>query len=479
MKNTIIGRKAEQAILEEAIESKKAELISVIGRRRVGKTYLIETFFKNRLVFQISGIQNASLPIQLRNFNAQLNTYLRQYNLSPVAAKNPADWFEAILQLINYLESIDQAEKKVVFFDELPWLDTRRSNFLQAFSYFWNSWAKNKNIIVVICGSAAAWMIKKVVHHKGGLHNRITRQLQLAPFTLRETEQYFQAKNMYFERYHILQLYMVMGGIPHYLEAIRPGMSATQNIEQLCFSSTGLLHNEFSKLYASLFKNEQVHIAIIRALATSKKGLTRNKIIALSKLKDGGTFKKTLEELIFSGFITAYRPFGKKKKEKLFRLTDAYSLFYLQFIEKNDPEEGIWQQLSQTQTYKIWSGYAFENVCLQHIPSIKKALGISGIYATTSSFYRKGTANSPGVQIGLLIDRNDQTVNLFEIKFYNETITLTKKQADQLRERMGAFRHATQTRKQLFWVFLSAFGLKDNAYSNGVVAKSLTMDELF
>ncbi len=479
MEDVIIGRTAEQAVLQEALSSDKAEFVSVIGRRRVGKTYLIESFFKDRIVFQVSGIQDSPLKIQLKNFKAQLTKYLRKTSSVPAATQEPADWFEAVLQLIDYLETVKTAEKKVVFFDELPWLATHKSGFLQAFSYFWNSWAKQQNIIVVICGSAASWMIKKVVHHRGGLHNRITRQLFLAPFTLAETEQYFKSRNMYFERYQVLQLYMAMGGVPHYLEAVRPGLSATQNIEQVCFAKTGILHDEFPKLYASLFKNAHFHIAVIRALATSQQGLTRGKIIELAKFSDGGTIQKTLEELTQSGFITAYRPFGKKKKEKLFRLTDEYSLFYLQFIETNEPEEAIWQQLSQTQTYKIWSGYAFENVCLKHIPSIKKALGIAGIFTTTSSFYKKGGPDGPGVQIDLLIDRNDQTINLFEIKFYDQPIILTKKQADRLRERMGIFRYATQTRKQLFWVFISAFGLKNNPYSTSIVAQSLTMDDLF
>ena len=480
MEEKIIGRKAEQEVLREVSTSNKAELISVIGRRRVGKTYLIETFFKDRIIFQISGIEDISLKGQLRNFSAQLTKYIRKRSPLPVPIQLPTNWFDAILLLIDFLESEKGDKKPVVFFDELPWLATHKSGFLQAFSYFWNSWAKQQNIIVVICGSAASWMIKKVVHHRGGLHNRITKQLALNPFTLAETEQYFRSRNLHFERYQILQVYMTMGGIPHYLEAIRPGLSATQNIEQICFSQTGLLRGEFLKLYASLFRNAHFHVAVIRALATTRRGLTRRKIIELGNFSDGGTIQKVLAELQQSGFITAYRPFGKKKKEKLFRLTDEYSLFYLQFIEGKEQEgTDIWQHLSQTQNYKSWSGYAFENICLKHIPSIKKALGISGIYALSSTYYKKGTAEESGLQIDLLIDRKDQTINLFEIKFYNEPFIMTKGYAETLRNKMGIFRHATKTRKQLFWVFLSTYGLNENAHSQSIIAKSLTMDDLF
>ncbi|MFK7983629.1 MAG: ATP-binding protein [Saprospiraceae bacterium] len=480
MPNKIIGRVAEQQLLQETLTSDKAELIAVIGRRRVGKTYLIESFFQENIVFQISGIQKMPKKGQLRNFAAQLTKFIRKRNDLPVAVQAPVDWFDAILLLIDYLETIEAIEKPVVFFDELPWIATHKSGFLAAFSYFWNSWAVKRSIIVVICGSAASWMIKKVVHHKGGLHNRITRQLSLAPFTLGETEAYFKHRNLHFDRYQILQLYMTMGGIPHYLEAIRSGLSATQNIEQICFAPTGLLRDEFSKLYTALFKDAHHHITVIRALATSRQGLTRNKIIRLGKFNDGGKIQTVLEELLQSGFISTYRPFAKKKKEKLYRLTDEYSLFYLQFMEGKELEgANTWQHLSQTQAYKIWSGYAFESICLKHVPQIKQALQIGGIYSLSSSYYKKGTKEKKGLQIDLLIDRNDQTINLFEVKFYNETFIMTKAYAAHLRDKMGVFRHNTQTRKQLSWIFLSTFGLKANQHSSSIIAKDLTMDDLF
>ena len=480
MNNQLIGRLVEQKVLKETMTTNKAELIALIGRRRVGKTYLIESFFQDKIVFQISGIQKMPKKGQLRNFAAQLTKFIRKRKDLPISIQAPTDWFDAILLLIDYLESIEATEKPVVFFDELPWVATHKSGFLAAFSYFWNSWAVKRSIIVVICGSAASWMIKKVVHHKGGLHNRITRQLSLAPFTLTETAAYFKHRNLHFDRYQILQLYMTMGGIPHYLEAVRLGLSATQNIEQICFAPTGLLRDEFSKLYTALFKDAEHHIKIIRTLATSRQGLTRNKIINLGNFKDGGKIQTVLEELLQSGFITIYRPFGKKKKEKLFRLTDEYSLFYLQFIEGKALEGAdTWHHLSQTQAYKIWSGYAFENICLKHIPQIKKALEIGGIYSLSSSFYKKGTKEEQGLQIDLLIDRNDQTINLFEVKFYNEAFMMTKAYAESLRDKMGIFRNTTKTRKQLSWVFLSTFGLKPNQHSSSIIHKDLTMDDLF
>lgn len=476
MAGKLIGREKEKKILQRALESDEAEMVSVIGRRRIGKTFLVNEVYKDHIAFSVTGIQNAPRNEQLRNFANQLKAFApKALIISP-----PKDWLDAFFLLIEFLKQKDQQKKMVVFLDELPWMATHKSGFLRGLSYFWNSWATRQNIIVVICGSAASWMINKVVKHRGGLHNRITKRIHLQPFTLAETEQYLKSRRIHFDRYQIVQLYMAMGGVPHYLKEIVREESAVQNINSICFSPSGLLRTEFSDLYASLFAQAEKHMAVIRALAQKRQGLTRQELIKATSLSAGGAISRALEELLHSGFIAAYRPFGKKKKEKLYRLTDEYSLFYLQFIEgKEHEDEDIWRHLSQTQAYKTWSGYAFESICLKHIPQIKKAMSIAGIYSLSGSFYKKGTDTEKGAQIDLLIDRNDQVINLFEIKFYNEDYTLTKAAADRLREKMRIFRETTKTRKQLSWVFISAFGLKENSNSLGLITKSLTMDDLF
>lgn len=476
MNTELIGRKEEQEILQKALKSNRPEMIAVLGRRRVGKTFLIQKAYEDRIVFEITGAQHATKEEQLINFMFEISKIAQ----SPMPIPTPSSWMEAFVLLIKLLENKQSTEKLVVFFDEVPWLATPKSGFLRALGFFWNSWAVKQNIAVVICGSATSWMIQKVVNHTGGLHNRITRRIYLAPFTLKETEEYLKSQQLYFNRYHIVQIYMAMGGIPHYLNALQTGRSAIQNIEQICFSKNGLLKNEFTRLYPSLFANADNHIIIIKTLAKSRQGLTRLQIVKKSKLSNGGGLTKILEELEHSGFISTYHPFNKKKKEKLYRLTDEYSLFYLQFIEDKIHEgQDIWQQLSQTQSFKTWSGYAFENICLKHIPQIKKALGISGVYSLSSSFYKKGTDKEKGTQIDLLIDRNDHVINLIEVKFYNETFVMTKKYATELREKMGVFRHTTKTKKYLTWVMLTTFGLQHNQHSLGLVQNVLTLDDLF
>lgn len=476
MENTLIGREEEKRILQQAMESREAEMVAVFGRRRVGKTFLVKSVYREQIVFEITGIQNAPYAEQMQNFAQQLNKAAN--NVVPV--QTPANWLEAFFLLTQLLEQKAGDQKQVVFFDELPWLAARKSGFLRAFGNFWNSWAVNQHIVVVICGSAASWMIQKVVHDTGGLYNRITRRIHLQAFTLAETEQFLQSRHVHLDRYQIVQLHMAMGGIPHYLKEVETGNSATQNINRICFSPNGLLREEFPQLYAALFVNASNHMAVIRALAARRQGLLRKQIAEISQVPNGGGLTKVLEELVQSDFIAVFRPFGKKKQEQLYRLTDAYSLFYLQFME-NRPYEGAdtWQLLSQTQAYKTWSGYAFENVCFRHIPQIKKALGISGVFSNTSSFYRKGTPEEEGAQIDLLIDRNDHVVNLCEIKYYQEPFALTKAQADNLRNKMGVFRQATKTPKHLAIVLITTFGVKTNQYSLGLNVQSLTLEALF
>jgi len=295
-----------------------------------------------------------------------------------------------------------------------------------------------------------------------------------------ETEAYLKARNLQFDRYQIIQLYMAVGGIPHYLKEIKSGQSAVQNINRICFLPNARLKKEFTRLYPALFANAENHIAVIRTLATKWQGLTRKEIAQVSKVTEGGSLSRVLEELIQSGFIAEYRPFGKKKKTKLYRLTDEYSLFYLKFMEGQAYEgKEIWNHLSQTQLYKTWSGYAFENICLKHIPQIKKALDIAGIYSLSSSFYHKGSQKEDGAQIDLLIDRKDGVINLFEIKFYNDVFAINKSYAENMRQKRSVFKNVTQTNKQLFFVLISIFGLTPNSYSMELIAQSLTLDALF
>ena len=395
-----------------------------------------------------------------------------------VPNKIPTNWFKAFEQLILCLEK-DKTPRKVIFMDELPWFDTPKSSFIPALEHFWNSWASaQKDILLIVCGSAASWMINKLINNKGGLHNRVTKRLKIAPFTLQECEQFLQSKNMVLDKYQIIQLYMVLGGIPFYWDDVDTGLSAAQNIEEICFSENGLLKTEFSNLFSSLFNHSDKHESIVNTLAQKAKGLTRAEIIAGTGIPNNGHISELLQELEESGFIRKYKPFGKKLQNSLYQLVDFYTLFYLKFIKDTDAlDDNNWLSMIDNPKFRAWSGYAFEQVCLYHLPHIKKALGISGIYTSTSCW--RSQTSEQGAQIDLVIDRRDQVINLCEMKFSIDAYTIDKKYATDLRNKIGTFKTETGTRKSVFLTLITTFGVKQNTHSLGLIQNNITMDALF
>jgi AAA+ ATPase superfamily predicted ATPase len=480
----IIGRQDEKAILDLAFKSPSSEFIAIYGRRRIGKTHLAREFFGNAICFEIIGKHGASLVEQLKIFSQSLTEAIGR----GIPTQRPSSWLEAFHQLEMFLESLPRKkklEKRVVFFDELPWLDTPRSKFLSGLEHFWNSWGSRQNdFVLVICGSAASWMIQNIVRGKGGLHNRLTRQIRLLPFNLCETEKFLKSLGVVLTRPQIAELYMTMGGIPHYLKQIEPGLSAAQLIDKICFSSMGLLRHEFDNLYASLFYESEQHLRIIKALAAKRSGLTRNEILKAISLLSGGSASSRLDELEESGFIQSLIPFGKKTKDALYRLSDEYSLFYLYWINKlgkRSPGKGYWMSQQNTPRLNTWAGYAFENLCLKHTPRMKAALGIASVETTEAPWRYQSSSESdiPGAQIDLLIDRSDKTISLCEMKYSKIAFTIDKRYAADLRRKLDVFRSVTGTRKNIFLTMVTTFGVKNNAYAKELVANSLTLEDLF
>jgi uncharacterized protein len=469
----LIGRIAEIEILEKAKTSNKPEFIAVYGRRRVGKTYLIKQFFQENFTFHITGMANANTSLQIGNF---VSAY-KQFADTDFRAM-PQNWFEAFELLRQLIESKGTA-LCVVFLDEMPWLDTPRSNFVMALEHFWNSYGSSKNNLKLItCGSAASWMIHKLINNHGGLHNRVTKRLHIQPFTLQEIEQFLRAKNFQIERFQIVELYAILGGIPFYLDELETGLSVAQNIDKLCFSGTGLLRNEYQNLFKSLFKDAEKHEAVIAALASKSKGLLRDEIIKEAKIPNGGNTSRVLEELEFSGFIRKYLPFNGKQRNSLYQLTDPFTLFYHQFMQNSKAEgDGVWLSLMDTSKYKIWSGYAFENVCLLHISAIKKALGINGIYSENSSW--RSHNKEENAQIDLLIDRKDNVISVCEMKFSNNEFVITKEYAEKLKRKLRVFKTESKTKKSLFLTMITTFGTQKNSHFLGLVQNTLTLDDLF
>jgi AAA+ ATPase superfamily predicted ATPase len=471
----IIGRASEKENLKYHYESWRPEFIVVYGRRRVGKTYLIKEFFQERFDFYATGAINADIKQQLHNFAERLQEHSRR------SISEPENWFDAFRSLREYLEGLiakDSKMRRVIFIDELPWFDTRKSGFVSALDYFWNSWASSRpQIMLIACGSATSWMMNKIILSTGGLHNRLTGRIALQPFTLAECKDYYEANGIVMSEYQMIEAYMIVGGIPYYLSLFRRKQSLAQNINRLCFKQGGELTSEFHVLYNSVFKEADVHMRVVKALSRKNKGMTRSEISTLTNIKKGGTLTRVLLELEQCGFIRRYNPFAKKTRGALYQLVDSFSLFYLNFMDSASAnDDGFWLKFLEGGAHHAWAGYAFEQVCGWHIPQIKEALGISGIIANTSGW--RSTNSDPGAQIDLVIDRYDGVINLCEMKYSNDEFEITKSYDKKLREKREAFRRETKTKKALHITMITSFGLLRNEYA-GNIQSEVTGEDLF
>ena len=468
----IIGRKSEVNRLAEYINSDKAEFVVVYGRRRVGKTFLIKRFFNEKFIFYLSGAENASKQQQLFNFTTALNKYSRKEN------PTVEDWQSAFVQLEQYLRKVKTKGRKVIFIDELPWLDNAKSGFLSAFEYFWNTYASSqKEIFLVICGSATSWIMNKIIKNRGGLHNRVTRQIRLESFTLHETEQFLKLKKIAMSRFQIAECYMILGGIPYYLEQLEKSLSLSQNIDNLFFNKNATLRDEYTKLYSSLFKSPRKYMQIIEALARKRKGLTRDEVVNFSNISNGGGLTSMLEELELCGFISINNNFNTKKNLQLYQLTDFYSLFYLHFVKNKKGTDGnYWSSLIDNTTHKAWTGFSFELLCQTHISQIKRTLSIGGVISYISGWRSKDAEN--GAQIDLIIDRNDNIINLCEMKYSTKKFIITKSYDENLRNKRGVFVEETNTKKSVHITMITTYGVKHNEYWSNIQSE-ITLNDLF
>lgn len=468
----IVGREAERKLLQRYQESEKSELVALYGRRRVGKTYLIRCTFRDEFDFSFTGMYETSKTLQLRRFAKQLGV-----------DETPKDWFEAFDLLRDHLIALKK-KTVTVFLDELPWMDTRNSHFLEAFSMFWNTWPMGTSLLkLYVCGSSTSWMLNKFIGDKGGLYGRTSRTIYLRPFTLRETGQYLTAvKNFTLTNRQILDIYMIMGGIPYYLDMLDPELSVNRNIDELFFASNAPLRAEYEFLFRSLFSNSDRYRKVVEILSQKLKGMTRKEILETLK-SDGGSLSKVLEDLSACDFIRSYSAIGKKNKSCIYQLTDLFCLFHIRFVtNEREQDEHYWTNLPEGMK-NAWSGYAFEQVCLHHIPQIKNKLGISGVFSNVFSWNSGPFTDDDGTkwnggQIDLLIDRRDDVINICEIKYSSEQYVITKDYEHHMMDRISLFRHCTHTRKSLVNTFITTYGVKKNIHSTSI-QKEVTMDDLF
>ena len=478
MSGRLVGREKEIMLINRYHQSDRSELVAVYGRRRVGKTYLIRETLGDKIDFEYTGLYMEPGSVQREQFQKELNTRTQTHE------DKPKDWFEAFDRLRVYLLSL-QKECVTVFLDELPWMDTAGSRFLSAFSSFWNAWGREKiRLKLFVCGSATTWMLDRLIGDKGGLYGRTSRSVYLAPFTLHEVQHYLNdIKGMNYERQQLLQAYMIFGGIPYYLEMLDPELPFSVNIDNLFFADHAPLRTEYDFLFRSLFSDSPVYRKVIETLSGKLMGMTREDISSATGLS-GGMLSKTLENLNKCDFIRVYADPVKKERGRVYQLTDMFTLFHLRFVEHHDGQDpSFWTHLGQSGSKNAWLGYAFEQVCLHHIPQIKHALGISGIlsnaYAWNCKAYTdKDGAQWKGGQIDLIIDRSDQVMNLCEMKYSMTEYVIDRELYDTIRERTELFRREQKTRKNLRCTFITLYGIKPGRYSS-IVDSQITLNHLF
>ena len=462
----IIGRKREIKELTRLKESKQAEFVALYGRRRVGKTWLVRSFFHDQFTFYATGIARGSRQEQLQNFYKSICSY------SKSNPQQPKDWYETFDLLKDVIKRSRQ-RRKVVFLDELPWMDTQKSEFQKAIDLFWNSWGcMQKNLLLIVCGSAASWMVKNIIRNKGGLHNRLTCHLHLNPFTLAETKTYLYSQGIRWNNDMIAECYMIMGGIPYYLHLLDSSLSLAQNIDRLFFAPNALLKNEFSNLYESLFKKSEDYVKIISALSKKSSGYTRDDIVKATGLTNGGGLTRRLDELEQCNFICRYSPI--KGKTPIYQLSDFYSLFYFQFINKmRHFDRDAWLHLQATPRHSTWLGLSFEKICFAHVYSIQKALGITGIATKTYPLL------TPNAQMDMVIERADKVITLCEMKYTTQPYFVTKQEAEKLHHRAEELSSYFHTQKQVLITLVSNRLPRRNSYYNSLITSNIILSDLF
>ncbi|MDO4805951.1 MAG: ATP-binding protein [Coriobacteriales bacterium] len=474
----MIGRRQESKKLEELYEGGRAELVAIYGRRRVGKTYLVDEVFRDRITFRHAGLSPLDEPA-----NGLLKAQLEQfyYSLLRHGMKRshlPKSWLEAFFMLESLLEGLDDGSRQVVFLDELPWLDTPRSGFVRAFEGFWNGWGcSRKNLMVIVCGSATSWIEDKLINAHGGLYGRLTHEFKLSPFTLHECEEFFAAKDMQLTRYEIAQAYMAVGGIPYYLGYFERGLSVAQSIDRLFFSRGAFLAREFDRLFASVFDKPAQVVAIVRMLYTRRRGYTRNEMSLKLGTANSGHLSKHLRALVASDFVERYVPFGYGAREEHYRLTDPFCLFYLHFVDNaSGAGDHFWQENIDARPVVAWRGLAFENLCFNHVEQLKRALGVSGVRSTCAAWEVRDKGSN--AQVDLLLQRADNIANACECKFYGDEFTVDKKYYQTLLARREALAQALSRKISVQLTLITTFGLKRNQHA-WAFTNTITLEDLF
>ncbi len=452
--NKVVGRKEEQLILSKVLWNQEAQLVAVYGRRRIGKTFLIKSFFADK-------IKSINLIGSKRLKNKDLLSHFRDSivtaGLVNTELPTPNNWNDAFKLLRLVLET--NSDQILIFIDEVPWFERPKSNFIGEFEHFWNSYATNReNLKIILCGSATSWMLKKLIYNKEGLHNRFTARINLKPFSIQEANEFLLSKSIKLTSKNLLELYLSIGGIAEYLKWIDKANSSAVIINDLCFKTSGNLFEEYESLVPALFSDPEKYNRLILALTKKTQGSTFKELEQLSGVAKGTTLARMLTELELNSFVTAYTPYSWGNV-KLYRLTDPYLIFYHKWIQSIKKQgvpvpENYWMQTFNSQSFRIWTGYSYETFCFTHISDILKQIGISGMRVKPSIWRSK--LSKQGAQIDLVLERADHIINLCEIKFHTQPIVLDDKLENELMRKVSIFQEETKSKTEIVPLLISA-----------------------
>jgi AAA+ ATPase superfamily predicted ATPase len=482
--STVIGREEELNTISRLYESERSEFLAIYGRRRVGKSFLIEEALGEKISFMAVGIYQKIDPDNLEKVESyrqkQLSHFynsLIEYGLSKAGNPAPTSWMEA-LELLKKLLQRKRARRKVIFIDELPWLAGPQSaELLEELGHFWNSWArKRKDIFLIVCGSATSWMVDNVMRDYGGLYGRITESIFLKPFTLEECERYWAKRGLHLSRYEIALTYMVIGGVPYYMDSIRPDRTMADNINAIYFDKDKA-RQEFKDVYTGLYSSSEIYIHVIRELGKRFYGMTRDELLKAIGKKGGGSFSDILENLIDSGIIRSYTLYGSPRKQTVYQLVDFFTLFYLRFVENSDFTS--WRSVQRSKPFYTWAGNTFELLVLEHMPQLANALRIKE-YATPFS-WRGVTPDNVGVQIDLIIPATAERAEyICEMKFSEGKYTLSGDDVEEIGRQISAVRNSKihKLSHSIYVALVTSFGATESMHKihvNDIV----TLDSLF
>jgi len=477
----IVGREKEMDVLQRLYRSTNAEFVAIYGRRRVGKTFLVGELFKDKFAFRHIGLSpyDGQYPVTMKDQLLAFHISLLRAGMD-VSVKCPDNWLTAFFLLSQLLEKKSTTKRQLVFIDEMPWMDTPKAGFLTAFENFWNGWGCFRDkLMLVVCGSSTSWIVDNIVNSQGGLYNRLTAQMKLLPFTLKETESFFKSRSITLSRYDIVQSHMVLGGIPYYLSYFTHGKSFAQNIDAIFFENNAPLKNEFDRLFKTLFKHSEKYVDIVRFLNKRGYGYRRDEISVGAKISKGGGLSDMLKKLKDSDFIEEYEFRYPVGKGTYYRLIDSFCLFFLKFVDGNkEADAQYWQNIQRLPEISNWKGHAFERLCAEHSIQIKHALGVSGVISHQSPVAFEESSGNAGAQVDLLIDRADNVANLCEIKFVKDVYTVTAEEEKKIEHRADRIQKVLDKNKVIHLTLVTTHGLKFGIHS-GNFQKVVTLDDLF